>query len=445
MNERLADGAEGCGFAIGFSGCFLGILIIRFSFYRVGRLGYSAIASMNLVGRQDRVLLASLAVALIVVFARPIRYLLDLARDVEQSSGLALVPALIILTVVFFFHQQGKRQEAKAHAAAAEADARQAQSRATEMERLVLFGQALGRSLDVEAIRAIVLQHLPKLAGTEDAWVMARTDGHWLSLVGSAREERGEIERTHERIADRALVGDTGPLTTDLVSAEGHLCAPMTAGGLAVGVLGVPDSAGPFSDRRQRVLAAAAALLGISLRNAQLFRDVRENSLRDGLTGCFNRTHALEVIDVELRRARRSHAPVSLIMLDLDHFKEINDRYGHLCGDAVLAAVGARMREVLRGSDLKCRYGGEEFLVLLPETPLEGAKRVADTLLRELSGMPIQWKEETVTITGSFGVTTAMPSEIDSQALIGRADVALYRAKEQGRNCVRLSLETAVT
>ena len=123
---------------------------------------------------------------------------------------------------------------------------------------------------------------------------------------------------------------------------------------------------------------------------------MRENSLRDGLTGCFNRTHALEVIDTELRRARRSQTPVSLIMFDIDRFKDINDRYGHLCGDAVLAAVGARMREVLRGSDLKCRYGGEEFLVLLPETPLEGAKRVADTLRRELAEMPITWKGETI-------------------------------------------------
>jgi diguanylate cyclase (GGDEF)-like protein len=135
---------------------------------------------------------------------------------------------------------------------------------------------------------------------------------------------------------------------------------------------------------------------------------------------------------------------MSLIMFDLDHFKEVNDRYGHLCGDAVLAAVGVRMRDVLRGSDLKCRYGGEEFLVLLPETPLEGAKRVADTLRRELADLPIHWKDETLSITASFGVSVALPSEIDCEAVISRADAALYRAKEQGRNCVRLSAETTV-
>src|SRR6267143_4405379 len=101
------------------------------------------------------------------------------------------------------------------------------------------------------------------------------------------------------------------------------------------------------------------------------------------------------------------------------------------------------MRAVLRGSDFQCRYGGEEFLVLLPETPLEGAKRVADTLRHDLSGMGIQWKGETFNVTASFGVTTARPSEIDIQALIGRADVALCLAKDQGRDCVRLAVDNA--
>src|ERR1700674_1434196 len=102
---------------------------------------------MNLIARRDRVLLAGLAVALIVVFARPVRVLLDLARDVEQSSGLALVPALIILTVVFLFHQQGKRQEAKAEAAAAEAEAMEGGLIVTGAQVLVDFCHALGRSV----------------------------------------------------------------------------------------------------------------------------------------------------------------------------------------------------------------------------------------------------------------------------------------------------------
>jgi len=399
---------------------------------------------MKLVGRQDWVLVGALGLAFIVAFAGPIRYLLNVARDVERSSGLTLVPALVILIVVLAFHQQGKRQEAHAQAAAEAAEAIQSESRVTEMERLVLFGQGLGRSLDVDAIRDTVQQHLPKLAGTDEAWVMTRSDGHWHALFGNSREGRREFERAHERVADGALAGDTGQWPTDPVSAEGHLCVPMTAGGVSVGVLGVPDSAGPFGDGHRRVLAAAATLLGTSLRNAQLVRELKDNSVRDALTGCFNRTHAMEIIDFELRRARRSQMSVSLILFDLDRFKEVNDRLGHQCGDAVLAAVGALMRDVLRGSDFKCRYGGEEFLVLLPETPLEGAKRVADTLRHDLADLAIEWKGETLNVTASFGVTTAMPSEIDVKALIGRADGALYRAKDQGRDCVRLSAEAAV-
>ena len=399
---------------------------------------------MSFVDRQDRMLLLGLVLALMVIFARPIRYLLDLARDVETSFGLALVPALIILTGIFLLHQQSKRQEAKAQADAAEASAQQAEARAMELERLLNFGQALGRSLDTETIREVVLQHLPKLTGTDDAWVLVRTGGRWEALAGTLHETRREVERAREHLADRVLTSQASQASwsAGAIADEGQIGLPLSAGGHLVGVMGMAEDA--FAEGKRRTVAMSAALLAIGLRNAQLFSEVRDNSLRDGLTGCFNRTHAIDVINTELRRARRSQMPVSLIMFDIDHFKDINDRYGHLCGDAVLAVVGARMRELLRGSDLKCRYGGEEFLVLLPETALEGAKRVADTLRRELADTPIPWQEETVKITASFGVTTALPAEVDGQALIARADGALYRAKDQGRNCVRLSIESAV-
>jgi diguanylate cyclase (GGDEF)-like protein len=397
--------------------------------------------TMNLVARQDRVLLVGLAVALVVVFAKPIRYLLDLASEVEKSSGLALVPALIILTVVFVVHQQGKRREARTRATMAEADAQEAGLRASEMERLVTFGQALGRSLDRDSIRVVVAEHLPKLAAAADAWVMQLVDGQWQPLVGIDTGE--DRVRACERTLECAATSDAARESVAIAS-NGHSCLPLIAGGRAVGVLGIPAASSVLTDGRQRVLTMAAALLAISLRNAQLFHEVRENGLRDGLTGCFNRTHAMAVADMELRRARRSGQPVALIMLDIDHFKKVNDRYGHLAGDAVLAAVGARMREVLRGSDLKCRYGGEEFLVLLPETPLEGAKRVADTLCRDLANLPVRWQGHSITITASLGVAVAYPAESDAAALIGRADAALYRAKRQGRNCVRLSIEAVV-
>ena len=397
---------------------------------------------MKIVGRGDRVLLVGLAVALLVLFAGRatevyIRVLIDFTRQVEQQSGLALVPALLILTVVFIVHQQGKRREAKAQAKAAAVDVVQAQAHSADMERLVAFGQALGRSLDTEAIRDVVQRHLPRLTGTDAAWVLAREGSAWYALLEPASSGSAEARQARQRVADRTLDAGGKP-STDPITVDGYLCLPLTAGGYSVGVLGLPEPDNPIAEGQRRILAAAAALLGVSIKNAQLYRDARENSVRDGLTGCFNRTHTLEALDTELRRARRSQKPLSLIMFDIDHFKNINDRHGHLCGDAVLAAVGAHMRTALRASDLKCRYGGEEFVVVLPETPLDGAKRVADTLRRELADMPVDWNGETLRITASFGVTTSQPDEADGQAIIGRADQAMYRAKEQGRNCVRL-------
>ena len=129
--------------------------------------------------------------------------------------------------------------------------------------------------------------------------------------------------------------------------------------------------------------------------------------------------------------------PLSLIMFDIDRFKRVNDRHGHLAGDAVLAALGQRMIDVLRNSDIKCRYGGDEFFMLLPDTPLAGAERVADGLRVSLESTPVPWNGALVPVSASFGVAAAEPGEIDADGLIARADAALYLAKQAGRSCVR--------
>lgn len=375
-------------------------------------------------------LLAGLAVALFVVFSRALEQLFDLIREIEENSGLRLLPALLILAGVFLFHQLRKRHEMRAAAIGAAAAARQATERAAEMERLVAFGQALARSLKDESIQEAASAHIPLLAPGRGAWVLVRTSSHWtpLTVVGDSSPAQREQ-------AARIAIGDPG---AGAAAPPEFTCFPMVVAGGPVGVLGVAADP-PLQDQQRRILTAAAALLAVSLKNAELFRDVLENSVRDVLTGCFNRRHALEVMDAELRRARRSQMPLTLVMFDLDHFKRVNDRYGHLAGDAALAAVGARMRAVLRGSDLKCRYGGEEFLILLPDTPLSGASRVADTLRREIEQHPIAWNGEAIAVTASFGVTGITPGELDPLAIMARADEALYRAKEDGRNCVRIA------
>ncbi|HEV3216561.1 MAG TPA: GGDEF domain-containing protein [Vicinamibacterales bacterium] len=397
---------------------------------------------MRLFSRRDRLLLIGLTAAVSVIFARRLSRLLDVARQDEQGYGLALIPGLIILTVVFLMHQLARRQEIKAEAAAAASAAREAEARARDLEMLITFGQSLARSLDLDSIRDVLLQHMPELAGTPDVWAMLRTSTLWDNLIPSTRIPTREIDAGRTLAAEQAIAQELGGRNErDGIEIEGQVVFPMLAGGNAIGALGVSKGA-PLTGSRRRMLAAAASLLAVSVKNAQLFRDTRENSLRDGLTGCVNRTHGVEMTEVELRRARRSRLPLSVIMFDLDHFKAINDRHGHLCGDTVLSTVGRRMQEVLRGSDVKCRYGGEEFLVVLPETPLEGARRVAEILRKELADTPVGWNGVELHISASFGVTAAHAAEIETPMVIARADSALYCAKSDGRNCVRVAVDS---
>lgn len=394
---------------------------------------------MRLFGHQDFLLIAAFAAATVVIFSSSISRMLDYVRQIEQETGLTLLPALLLLIGAFVLHQLRRNHQQQAKAVAAELATKEAQRRAEELERLVTFGQTLGRALDFDSIRVAVSQHLPTLAGTDRVCVLVQQGADWVALHGDTRGADDVVQwgSLAEQLLANGLDG------TPANQLDRHIGFPMIVGGKTVGVLGVRPEGGAMAPDRRRIVEAAAALLAVSVKNSQLFREVRDNSIKDPLTGCFLRAHSLDVIDAELRRARRNQMPVSLIMFDLDHFKDVNDRYGHLCGDAVLAAVGKRMREVLRGSDLKCRYGGEEFLVLLPETPLHGARRVADTLRREIADRPIPWAGEGLTVTASFGLAQTMPGEVNVEAVIGRADQALYRAKDDGRNCVRIAADTA--
>jgi diguanylate cyclase (GGDEF)-like protein len=226
-------------------------------------------------------------------------------------------------------------------------------------------------------------------------------------------------ERVGEAVRDGVVDGE-------------DVCFPLMVGDQVVGGIVVRNE--PVMSAQERLaISAAAALVAVASRNANLLHDARQSGAHDGLTGCFTRAHGLEVLQGELRRARRSGRPVSLIMFDLDGFKEINDREGHLQGDAVLASVGTQLNQILRSTDVRCRYGGDEFLLILPDTPILGAQQVADGLRREIAKMPRD-SERRVFVTASLGVAAAQPGELDPLALIARADEALYRAKRSGRN-----------
>jgi diguanylate cyclase (GGDEF)-like protein len=158
----------------------------------------------------------------------------------------------------------------------------------------------------------------------------------------------------------------------------------------------------------------------------------------DPLTGLANRRHFDATLAAELKRFDRYATPVSLVMVDLDHFKRVNDTYGHAGGDAVLAEVARRLQTMTRETDLVARFGGEEMCVVLPSTSLDGAAQLAERLREVLAASPVPFDGEPIPVTASFGVATA--TRIGGPAgLIRDADAALYRAKHQGRNRVEIA------
>jgi diguanylate cyclase (GGDEF)-like protein len=170
-------------------------------------------------------------------------------------------------------------------------------------------------------------------------------------------------------------------------------------------------------------------------------REIRQLSRTDSLTGCYNRGHLNELLPREIKRAVRYKHPMALAMCDIDHFKKVNDTYGHQCGDEVLKIFVRSISELIRGdTDWLARYGGEEFLLVLPETKLENAYGLAQRLRKHIAQKIIETKEDKVTITASFGVTGFDPSipskSITPEVLINTADKYLYEAKKQGRNRV---------
>ncbi len=157
----------------------------------------------------------------------------------------------------------------------------------------------------------------------------------------------------------------------------------------------------------------------------------------DPLTGAFNRAHFEKEIDYTLYRYQRYGRPVSLVMMDIDLFKEINDRHGHLAGDRVLTQLGNLIFSCLRAGDIFARWGGEEFALLLPETELAGALTIAERLRRRIDDTEFHFVDTKISVTLSMGVAQIDESVTESNQLLAISDERLYEAKEAGRNCVR--------
>jgi diguanylate cyclase (GGDEF)-like protein/PAS domain S-box-containing protein len=224
------------------------------------------------------------------------------------------------------------------------------------------------------------------------------------------------------------------------------LCIPMIAQGESLGTLylyGKTESdASPFNEQ---MATTASEQIALALANLNLRETLRNQSIVDPLTALFNRRYMTETLSREFKRAERSQRPLSLIMLDIDHFKKINDTFGHEAGDAILREFGKFLKTNTRVGDVACRFGGEEFVLILPETQLEDAQQKAEELREKIHYIATSFQGQSLgNITSSFGVATYPTHATAPEALLHAADTALYRAKAEGRDRV-VTAESAST
>jgi len=315
---------------------------------------------------------------------------------------------------------------------------------------------ALPQGLDLDEIAASLLAFLWDLTGYQVGALAAVDHVAGNRLVLNVRESAGEpfVEDFQSRVLHsiqeevpnyeitedmRALILDA-PLTGKNDAVQSYVFLPLVMEGVFLGGIAVaharPDV---FSGQTQDALDAVAAHATIILDNAILHRRVKMASITDGLTALFTHGYFQQVLDEEFLRARRYHTQFSVILVDLDDFKQFNDNFGHLAGDKILKEAGQCLRAVVRDADVVCRYGGDEFAVLLPETPMAGAMITAQRICRIFHDHRIVVNESPIQVTVSVGVAAYPESGQTKVKLFQNADSALYNAKQQGKNRVGIA------
>lgn len=221
---------------------------------------------------------------------------------------------------------------------------------------------------------------------------------------------------------------------------ESYLCIPLLAQGKVMGILylepseknALPESA---LSHYAELLTSVADTISLSLSNLRLRNSLRDLSIRDALTGLYNRRYMEEGLERELDRAQRQHHSVAVVMLDVDRFKQLNDTYGHDAGDTTLKRIADQMKHFRSGSDIICRYGGEEFVLILPGLSGDVLQNRLENLRRGIEGMQVIFEGRVLpVVTVSMGVASYPEDSIEPAELLRLADLAMYRAKQQGRN-----------
>lgn len=344
------------------------------------------------------------------------------------------------------------------------------QQRASELERIEQIGRALATNLQREQIVELLQQGL--LAndeyGCEAVALLAwNSEGQDSSLAVRSRHRLAEnvvddIRRRMLRFAveaggpaPRGQLPETNLGTSDKLRGEPEATRVLTeydwerlpTQGTPMGVLAiVAAEQSALSVECRRVFHILARQAAVALDSIALFEQVSDLARRDGLTRLYNHLYFMDVLEGEVRRARRYRRAVAMLFIDIDRFKQVNDLFGHQAGDQVLTKLAHIFRECVRDTDLVARYGGEEFVVLLPESSEREGALLAERLRKQVELHPFDVDGKQAHITLSIGVASFSPDQVGtSDELVHAADDALLHAKAAGRNCVFSHLANRVT
>lgn len=389
---------------------------------------------------------------------------LDSARSAlitRSIAAAALLVSLLALALAYWLVLRSYRVEQAARAGLNDANLRLNQSLADArdmsetMSKLATFGELLHGCQTLDEVREGIGKSLggllPQLGGRmaliNPSQNLASIGAHWgrhglLAESVFAPEDCWALRRGQAY----PLAGTAPSFSCKHVHwpnpdspGAGYLCVPLAAHNEMIGVLTFDGERAPTADERPIALAAAEQL-SLALANLRLKETLRTQSIRDPLTGLFNRRYLEVSLERELQRSARRSQTLAVLMLDIDHFKRFNDSHGHEAGDALLAQFAEVLKRAARSEDIACRYGGEEFTVILLEADAATAQRRAETIRQATADMSVTYRQQQLPhVTVSIGVAV-YPRDAQTPAdLLRRADTALYLAKAAGRNRVASS------
>jgi len=332
---------------------------------------------------------------------------------------------------------------------------------ASVIEKITPLAQQIN-SLDIERIGNVCINNIPELVGVNYASLYILDENNeilhlqkynhpfLLNKIVSLNQEplspmimavrsKQLIHSSDIEVHKRPIIKKSQRAYSSNYKTKNCLIVPLICQDRVVGVLNLSDKRTDegFSNEDIGLIELLSQLVGASIGNIKLFERIQKQAMTDGLTGFANHKTFYEILEKELWRSKRHGGHISLIMIDIDNLKTINDTFGHRAGDKVIREVSKRIRECIRQIDTPARYGGDEFAVILPNTELADATVVAERMVNAVSRGPVSWKKEAVKLSISIGLGQ-YDAESNAEDVTSRSDEALYMAKQAGKNTIKI-------